>query len=132
MSMRGSNDTGRNAVSLLATSFVFTAGLLACAGIIFAFANDPTRPMVICLSSLLVLGLVLWLLRDKPESPAPKQFSSWSWRSRRRHPDPFIDYRPRKRRSQAVGTNHPPTAERVRELKQSVNTWVPSGRVPKR
>jgi hypothetical protein len=126
MRVRRNKDAGRDYVSLLAASFVMVGGLLTCGMIVASSASKPARPALLSLLAVVGLALVVWLLRDRNESVAKERFFGFL---RARPPEP-PEYEPRVRRAyQAAGDTQPPTVEKLRELRQNVNTWVPSQQV---
>jgi hypothetical protein len=109
---------------LIATAFVLLGGLAACIGITFAFGQARPVPIAIACGSMIGLAAVLWLLREKPEAQRRHWFG-WVFD---RHARPARTTYNLKAAPHACeyGTNRPPTAEEVRELKSDLKTWVPS------
>lgn len=99
------------------------AGILA--GVL---GNDPNYSVLVLLLGGSGIVLLLWLAF---RSPASSLLDSFGWMVSR-HRDEDVTYLPRRRQR---GTPppislSPPSAEEVRELKNSGNTWVP-GRPPR-
>jgi hypothetical protein len=126
MNFRRNSDSGKHSSAILASSFVFAGGLMACAMIVFLFSSDSRKPLLLCALGLLVPGLFLWLLRDKP--PREARTRHFYWLTRTKPEDYFPKYVPKRRRSrktEVFGINEPPTAESLRDLQDNANTWVP-------
>ncbi len=123
---------GRECVALLATAAVLTLGFLGMAFAIITSLQDPLLPLLACFVGVVVF---FWLsfLALQARSSGPGQGGLRAWFRASRAPEPVV-YAPRRvrtSRSQAGGANAPPTADDVRDLKEtSANTWVPSS-VPK-
>lgn len=126
-----SKDLGRNATALMATAFVVLLGVGFCGFIVVAFADEPAVPLLICGVMVLTVLLFAWLLRDRPQHRVRER--NFFWMSRKEvQMEPEYMPRRRHRKSRRSVPNQPPTVERVRDLANNVNTWVPSGRPPKR
>ena len=123
--MRHNKDKGREAVELLASSFVISIGMFACIVFVFAFSKDPTRPLIICAGLFVGFHALAFLLRDKNEQSSLKL-----WLESRK-PQQSIDYTPKVRRhrrgSEIDEDTGPATLEALREeTETSGSTWVPS------
>jgi len=126
MSFRRNSDSGSRSSAILASSFVFAAGLATCSTMIFLFSSDPRIPLLICALGLLVPGFLLWLLRDKPHREARTRHFYWLTRTKPENYHPtYVPKRRRSRKTEVFGINEPPTAESLRELQDNANTWVP-------
>lgn len=126
MRQKQKNDLGRLATSLLASTFVMLGGLSVCGFIILAFSDDPKNDLLWLVGGVTGLGLLLWLLRDKPTNQA--RMRNFFWLTRQKPETYMPNYVPRRRRGSqnaAFGSNEPPTAEGIRELNEGANTWVP-------
>lgn len=128
--MAGNRNSGRDAVSWLATGFVFFLGVLFCGFITLAFSNEPHKPVLIISAVLLGFAIVIFGLREKPTGGENEDQPRWfGWFRKRRETMSFKVAR-RRRRLKIVqfGTNTPPTAEQIREIKEvsdGMKNWVP-------
>ena len=115
-----SNRRSGSALGATAVLFLGSVGAGILAGVL---GNDPNYSMLV-----LVLGgsgilLLLWLAF---RNPAGSMLDSFAWMvSRQREDD--VTYLPRRRQRGMPPpiSLTPPTAEEVRELKESGSTWVP-------
>jgi hypothetical protein len=115
----------RNSGGLFASTVVLT--LFVFGGIVVgsvAFPRDPGTVWLVAGGGFLFILLMVWLLRDRPQGTLRESFS---WMSRRSS-EPSVDYEPRviKAERSRYGTNRPPTAEEIRDLKEGDRNWVPS------
>ena len=122
-------DSGREAVELIASTYVLCIGLIVSCFFIFGFAADPFLPTVYCVGGFSGFMFLSWLLRDKKPGSAAT-FGLRHWLAARKPEKPF-DYKPRRRgrsSSSEQARSHPPSAEDVREMKEESvqRTWVPS------
>ena len=127
--MAGNRDGGRDAVSWLATGFVFLLGILFCGFIILVYANEPRKPVMVLAGVFLSLALMMWLLREKPKEAIAEQEAKWfgifakpkvvsTLKLTRRKKPKIVEF----------GTNVPPDAQRIREIKEvsdGMKNWVP-------
>jgi hypothetical protein len=119
MKFKSSNYSG----SWAAAWMIFSVGLFGlAASAMLAFRQTPEVAIYV-LTIGGGLALLSLILRMRPELPSE---CLWLF-SRGRH-TAAPDYVPRIIRSAPTtfGTNHPPTVEEIRELKDSPRTWVPS------
>ncbi len=123
---KGPQNSGRDAVALLATSFVLMLGLVICAFIILAFNTDPTQPLITCAVLFLSSGLLLWLLREKPKNQGLEKKYFWFSRRKRQQEPVYNPVRRKNTSQEQLGTKQPPSAASIRELADGLNTWVPS------
>jgi len=126
-------DNGRDAAALLASCAVIAGGVFFCVFIVVVNNGDPWRPALVTVVGILCVALVAWLLRDKSQNQAREK--NFYWIFKRKPPEPVLpDYKPRRRRSsrQNLGSQQPPTAEAVRELRDGTRNWVPSNHPRKR
>jgi hypothetical protein len=129
--MSGSNgkDSGGEAVAWLATGAVCFLGILFIGFIILVFANDPTKPVLIGSGLFLGLAILLFLLRENPKEAIQEEEGKWFGIFRK--PKAVTRYkltRHRKPKIVQFGTNEPPTADRIREIKEvsdGMKNWVP-------
>ena len=125
MRIRRHRDFGREATALLASSFVLVCGLLVCVSIIFLFASDSSRPLLVMTGMLLGSAVLIWLLRDKPYREVAGRNFYWLTRKK---PHVYLPrYRPQRKRNRhaLTGPNRPPTVDSIRNLANGTNNWVP-------
>ena len=122
--MRHNKDKGREAVELLASSFVISIGMFACAVFVFAFSENPGRPLAICVGLFVGFHALGFLLRDRSDVGRLKL-----WLESRKPAKP-LDYTPkarRHRRGSQEEDSSPATLESLREeTETSGSTWIPS------
>jgi hypothetical protein len=119
---------GRYAAGLFAATVVMTTGLGVCVIIAFLFAPDAWWPLVGIVGGVAALSLTLWLFSDTPLRRAK---DSNLYRVRKELVDEYVQsFRPRHRPRQVrqVGTNKPPSADDLRQIKEDSNAWYPSRR----
>ncbi len=117
----------RRSGSILAATLVLVVGTVG-ASIFTGTATHNTEYTLACIVGCIVAVVVmLWLTSSRPGSFLADQVN-WILA---RHRDESLTYLPEIRTSQRrqhFGTNAPPTVDDVRELKEGMNTWVPSKR----
>jgi hypothetical protein len=121
-------DYGRYAAGLFASTIVVTVGAGLCVFISMAFAPDLTQPLIIVGGGVIGLALMMWLLTARP---VRKAGNSNLLLAQRAKTGMYLEsFRPRVRRPEnhRYGTNQPPTAETLRQIKEDTNTWYPSER----
>ncbi len=124
------NELAERAVVILATSFVVMGGLGASTFLIVVNSSDPTRTLIYFAIGCVVVGILLWLLRE-PDPLAPRA-SVFTWFRRRNATIHHYKLKVRKSRSSSEPPQQPPTAERIRQISQEASgTWVPS-KLPKK
>ncbi len=117
------------AVAWLATGAVCFLGIVFIGFIILVFANEPTKPVLIVSGLFLGLAILLFLLRENPKDVVDAEEEKWFGIFRK--PKAITRYkltRHRKPKIVQFGTNEPPTAERIREIKEvsdGMKNWVP-------
>ena len=119
---------GAKAVAVLATTAVVLGGLAVCAGMIFAFSPDPETSLLWLVGAGVGVGLLAWLLRERPVHDHRR---GWLWFLKRRPKK--IPYQLKRRETAPPPPEpppQPPTVERLRELADLGNTWVPSTLAP--
>lgn len=127
--MSGKRDGGREAVSWLATGAVFFLGVVFCGFTILAFANEPRKPTLVISGLLLGLAIMLFVVREKPQDSTTDKEAKWFGLFRK--PKVFTRYKPKRPRKLKIvqfGTNAPPDAERIREIKEAndgMKNWAP-------
>jgi hypothetical protein len=120
---------GRMAAGLFAATVVMTGGLGVCLMITFLFANNTWIPWVAIGCGFVFLCLMLWLLSDSP----PRQAKDTNfYGTQKEQLDQYVEsFRPKRRRRRGhveFGTNKPPSADDVRQIKEDSNVWYPSER----
>ncbi len=115
----------RNSGGLFASTVVLTVALFG--ALFVGMLSNPDQPAIVWIAGgggLLFLFVLVWLLRDRPNSGLRDSFG---WLSRRTK-EQSVDYDPQLIKSgpQRFGTNLPPTADEIRELKDGDRNWVPS------
>ncbi len=129
MSGNKGKDSGGEAVAWLATGAVCFLGIVFIGFIILVFANEPTKPVLIVSGLFLGLAILLFLLRENPKEAVNEEEEKWFGIFRK--PKAVTRYkltRHRKPKIVQFGTNAPPTAERIREIKEvsdGMKNWVP-------
>lgn len=121
-------DYGRYAAGLFAATIVVTVGAGLCVFMAMAFSPDLVQPLAVIGGGLLGLALMMWLLAARPVRRASN--ANLLLAQRAKMGDYIESFRPRVRHPerQGYGTNRPPTAEHLRQLKEETNTWYPSER----
>lgn len=113
----------RRAGPLLASSLVVLLGGLGVAVIVAVGGTDPLLIVLLAAGLALLLLFMGFGLRTTPSSTLS---ALYGW-VRSRNARPPKEYAPRIRREERdYGTNQPPTADELRELKDGTKTWVPS------
>jgi hypothetical protein len=129
MSGNSGKDNGSAAVAWLATGAVCFLGIVFIGFIILVFANEPTKPVLIVSGLFLGLAILLFLLRDKPKDIVQDEEEKWFGIFRK--PKAITRYKVTRHRKPKIvkfGTNEPPTAERIREIKEvtdGMKNWTP-------
>jgi hypothetical protein len=122
-------DHGRYAAGLFASTVVMTGGLGVCLSIAFLFASDTWIPWAAIGSGVAFLCLMIWLLT---ESPLRRAKDSNLYTAQKQQAAEYVEsFRPRRRRRQGhveFGTNKPPSADDLRQIKEDSNVWYPSER----
>jgi hypothetical protein len=121
-------DHGRYAAGLFAATVVMTGGLGVCVMITCLFAPDSWVPWTAIGCGFLFLCLVFWLSNDSPQRLAK---DTNLYRVRKEQADEYVEsFRPRRhgRRQVEFGTNKPPSADDLRQIKEDSNVWSPSER----
>jgi hypothetical protein len=121
-------DHGRFAAGLFAATVVMTGGLGVCLMITFLFASGSWVSWLAIGSGVVFLCVMLWLLNDSPQRRA-KDTNLYG--VRKEQADEYVEsFRPRRRRRRQVdfGTNKPPSADDVRQIKDDSSVWFPSDR----
>ena len=117
------NEHGREAVSALATVAVVVGGSVVLVFVIVTGSNQPGPYLAGLAAAVVVVTLLLFLLRTRPDKSQPwyKIFRRAAART-----EPQILVERRDDPGLSLETNQPPTAEQVRDLKDHASTWVPN------
>ena len=130
MQHKPDRDAGRKATALMATTFVFAGGLVACLCVAVAFSNDFWVPVLTCLGTLGTAMMLLWLMRiDRAQSRIDRSFLELFRRPK--EDDELLRYEPMKlkrHQPKIYGSNEPPSVESVRDLADNPRNWIPSDR----
>ena len=123
---------GRNATALMASTFVLIGGLIVCVLISVGFSSDPKVPLTLVGVYLFLVVSLMWLSRERRLKKDPHA-QAYFWQKQDERADSMPRYSAIQRRQQlretrAMGGNQPPTADRVRSLRDGQSTWVPSER----
>lgn len=125
LAMTGEIDKGpsRRAGPLLAAAIVLFLGAFGAAAIIAGGGGDPLLVLLTFGGGLAAIVCFGWLLGRA--GSASTAVYRWVFSREAR---PAYDYSPKPRSAQCkqFGTNRPPTANEVRELKEGLRNWVPS------
>jgi hypothetical protein len=108
---------------LLAATIVLFLGTFGAAAIIAGGGGDPLTALVTFGGGLMFILCAGWLLgRTGATSTSIYQ---WVF-SREARPQYDYTPKPRSARHREFGTNHPPTVDEIREMKDGLRNWVPS------
>jgi hypothetical protein len=121
-------DHGRYAAGLFAATVVITCGLGVCLMFAFVFAPDVWWPLLLIVGGVAALSTTLWLFTEPPYRRAK---DSNLYGVRKELVDNYVEsFRPRHRRrpGRDLGTNNPPSADDLRQIKEDSNAWYPSER----
>jgi hypothetical protein len=121
-------DHGRYAAGLFAATVVITCGLGVCLMFAFVFAPDVWWPLLLIIGGVAALSTTLWLFTEPPYRRAK---DSNLYGVRKELVDNYVEsFRPRHRRraGRDLGTNKPPSADDLRQIKEDSNAWYPSER----
>jgi hypothetical protein len=128
MTIRRNPDTGRQAVTWLATAFVFLVGLIATAITLLAMA-EQTGWQDWTVWAVLFGGVLMMLWALSGTGTKGVADARYFWVRVRHRADPLRDYKPRLRRNggdgRPLGSNQPPTLDSVRETAAESVRWVP-------
>jgi hypothetical protein len=122
--------SGRDAVSLLATVVVFVMGFIACGGVIMVSMDKPGAPLGGLAAFMLIVFWLLMRLRAGAAEAGVGFSDVILWMQSRDRTDPTQLYKPRRKRtadSIPLGENRPPTVEDIRALQDYNVRWVPKG-----
>ena len=127
--MAKNRDGGREAVSWLATGFVSFLGIIFCGFVVLTFSNEPSKPVMILTGVFLSLAILLWLLREKPKEFVEEHEAKWFGIFTKPKPTTTLKLtRHKKPKIVQFGTNQPPSADDIREIKEltdGMKNWVP-------
>src|ERR1700685_4617001 len=122
------HDRSRLSAGLFAATVVITIGLGACLVVALLTAPDEWWTPALVVAAAAALCFILWLFN---ESPMRKAKNTNFYRVRKELVDEYVQsFRPRYPRPQVreVGTNKPPSADDLRQIKEDSNAWYPSQR----
>lgn len=122
----------RENAGVVAAAFVCTlAGVGLAAAVLLATRNSQGLMLSggVLASGFVSAAIVLLVGR----ALAASERTNWFFLGTRNREE-SVDYEPRIRKSKrsSTGTQAPPTVADLREMKENTNTWVPSGKFPKR
>jgi hypothetical protein len=117
--------SSRNSGGVFASTVVLTIAIFG--GIVVgsvAFPRNTGIVWLVAIAGFIFTLMMVWLLRDRPTGSLRESFA---WLSRKPAEAP-LDYEPKAKRPERVryGTNRPPTAEELRDMKDGDRNWVPS------
>lgn len=108
---------------LLASTLVMLLGGVGVAVVVAVGGGDPLVCLVLIGCLIFCVLIFGYLLRAVPSNTLSSQFG-WT-RSRQARPE--NEYSPEAIRTRhRYGTNHPPTVEEIRDMKDGLHNWVPS------
>ena len=120
------NEHGREAVSALATVTVVVGGSVVLVFVIVTGSNQPGPYLAGLAAAVVVVTLLLFLLRTRPDKSHKRQPWYKIFRRAAARTEPQILVERRDDPGPGIKTNQPPTAEQVRDLKDHASTWVPN------
>ncbi len=120
------SDGGREALSLMATTFTLAGGLLVAILIQAISLQDPEIPMLLTTAAFGIYGMVLLRARLREDDAVEKMTMHAASRRPpeivvKEHTYRFAKIRTRENRKKP----EPPTAEKIRELKGDSRPWSP-------
>ena len=104
-------------------------GIVFCVFVVLAFANEPHKPVMLLAGIFLSLAMLMWLLREKPKEAIAEKEAKWFGIFAK--PKVISKLKITRRKKPKIvqfGTNEPPDAERIREIKEvndGMKNWVP-------
>lgn len=117
----------RGAVSLLAVTFVIVCGLVACSTIVLTSSDQVLVPLGLCLLVFACIGWICYRLVIAPDRPLSDRAWSSLWIYQIEKPKVTYELRKVKRITpESTGPRQPPTAEALREAKETFARWVPA------
>lgn len=127
--MAGKRDGGHDAVSWLATGFVCLLGIVFCGFVVLAFSKEPGKPVMILSGVFLSLAILFWLFREKPQEIVQETEAKWFGVFAKPKATTSLKLTRRKKpKIVQFGTNQPPSADDIREIKEltdGMKNWVP-------
>ena len=111
--------------SLAAACIVLMVGTFGATVLAYmVLPQTPVAALGIFAGAAIIGVFILWLLFPKLELPSV----SFSWFQGKKQKSELLGYEPEpmKVRVPRYGTNAPPTAETIHELKDGLNNWVPT------
>jgi hypothetical protein len=119
---------GRFAAGLFAATVVMTGGGGICLMIALVFAKDVWTPLAVLACGLGGLVVMLWLLLERPVRRAKNSNVYTAQKEALGDYVESFEPRHRRRRGRSFGTNAPPSAESLRQIREDSNVWCPSDR----
>lgn len=121
------SSAARSAVSLLAVTFVIICGLVACSTIVLTSSDQVLIPLGICLFVFSLIGWMCYRFVVTTDRPVSERMLSslWIYRSQKAK----VTYELKKMHRitpESTGPRQPPTAEALREAKETFARWVPA------
>ncbi|MFN0195517.1 MAG: hypothetical protein ACKVT0_02130 [Planctomycetaceae bacterium] len=128
MSYSGNRDFGRQATAMLATTVVVLLGLGVCTFIAAFLADDPKFPFLVCGGMVVLVILLSRILAPRRPKTLSEMGGTLSSEAGSKWDDFDVDrVKARRPKVKSFGTNEPPTPEKIRELADGPNNWVPQG-----
>jgi len=126
------HSSGDKAVALMASTLVVLGGATSCLFIVLVGGLDFWTGLLACGSCFAFIVWLLWMLsiRDTENRVATKL--GWTFWKRRRRRSVQWAMQKKKADTPISPPPAPPTAESVRDIADTGNTWVPSGNAPRR
>lgn len=123
------SEAGDRAVMWLAISAVIVLGCAFCSGLVMVTQPDPT--IGLCLIGIVFVTLITMVRKAAEQEKTHVMEEMYGWLKSRWVRPKVVRYAVRKRESTTpadapAAPPRPPTAEELREIKQTANTWVPS------
>ena len=125
-----SPEHGRFAAGLFAATAVMTGGGGICLIIALVFAKDIWVPIAVLACGAGGLVVMMWVLLDRPVRRAQNSSISIYTAQKEMAGDHVESFHPhhRRRGGRSFGTNQPPSAESIRQIREDSNVWCPSDR----
>jgi len=117
----------RQSGPLLASTVIMFLGAIAAATVTTASGQSPVVGLLLFVALAAVMPVFLVLIRTSPQRMV-SSLAQWAGQRRKR---PQANYQPRPMRAtRTYGTNRPPSATELKEMKGGTNNWVPSNTPP--
>lgn len=113
----------RQSGPLLASTIIMFLGAIAAATVTTASGQNPLMGLLIFVGLAAVIPVFLLLVHTTPQ----KIISSLIFWAKGRKAPPKTNYQPRAvQATRRYGTNRPPSATELKEMKGGTNNWVPA------